>query len=186
MDKGNHITKLYNPINNNMLDVLDSSIYSININCRQFINGIVANNLEEDFEDESFKIENLKCYLPSSFKGLSFYYMLYCIFNKDIQKKWVPKLGDIIVGETGNIFVISNVDNLHESIGGTRYYFGGGSCNRDGGNVLDSTYSSTANESGIYYHPIDGEQQNYYHSSIRDFRYVPYYHELQDLLLYKK
>lgn len=84
--------------------------------------------------------------------------------------------GDIIITYTGNIYVISGIDNLNESLGGKRYYFGGG-CNRDGGNILDSTYCYTANESGEYFHPINGKQKNLYHSSIRDFRYVPYPHE---------
>lgn len=115
--------------------------------------------------------------MPTSFKGLSKEYILECIFDKDIQKKWKPGKGDIIVGCTGNIFVISVTDRLHENLGGTRYYFGGGSCNRDGGCVLDSTFYYTANESGKYIHPTKGEQENPNHSCIRDFRYVPYPHE---------
>jgi hypothetical protein len=59
-------------------------------------------------------------------------YLLECIFNKKIQQKWTPNVGDVIVGCTGNIFVISAIDNLHECIGGKLFYFGGGSCNRDG------------------------------------------------------
>lgn len=98
-------------------------------------------------------------------------------FDEEIQKNWSPQLGDIIVGGTGNIFVISGVDDLHKSMGGKKYYFGGSSCNRDGGNILDSTYCYTANESGKYIHPLDGEKENVYHSSIRNFRYVPYPHE---------
>jgi hypothetical protein len=124
-----------------------------------------------------FKKKALEFYLPDNFKGLNKEYLMECIFDKKIQQKWNPGIGDIIVGCTGNIFVISMVDELHESIGGKRYYFGGGSCNRDGGNILDSTYCYTANESGKYIHPIEGEQNNLYHSSIRDFRYVPYPHE---------
>jgi len=126
---------------------------------------------------DKFQKEDLEIFLPNTFKGLSKEYLIECIFNKKIQKNWKPTEGDIIIGPTGNIFVISGVDYLHESIGGTNYYFGGGSCNRDGGNVLDSTYCYTANESGKYIHPIKGEQNNPYHSSIRKFRYVPYPHE---------
>lgn len=121
---------------------------------------------------------DLEFFLPDSFKGLSKRYILDCIFNDKIQKKWKPQVGDIIVGCTGNIFVIGGKADLHESLGGTEYYFGGGTCNRDGGNILDSTYCHTANESGKYIHPIDGEQTNYYHASIREFKFVPYPHEL--------
>lgn len=125
-----------------------------------------------------FKKKDLESYLQNkTFKGLSKKYIMEAIFNKDIQEKWTPQEGDIIVGPTGNIFVISKKESLHSSIGGTRYYFGGGSCNREGGNVLDSTYCFTANESGKYIHPLKGEQENPYHSSIREFRYVPYPHE---------
>lgn len=126
---------------------------------------------------KKFEREDLEFFLPMSFKGLSKEYLLECIFDEEIQKKWKPGTGDIIVGCTGNIYVISVTEKLHESIGGTRYYFGGGSCNRDGGTTLDSTYYYTANESGKYIHPTKGEQKNCYHSSIRNFRYVPYPHE---------
>lgn len=115
------------------------------------------------------------------FKGLSKDYIIEAIFNKDIQNKWKPSIGDIIVGYTGNIFVISNIDKLHERLGGDMYYFGGGSCNRNGGNVLDSTYSYTANKSGKYIHSMKGEQPNLYHSSIKNYRYVPYPHERDDI-----
>jgi hypothetical protein len=127
---------------------------------------------------EEFKKEELEFYLPETFKKLSKQYLIDNIFNEEIQKNWIPNIGDIIVGCTGNIFVISVVENLHENIGGTMYYFGGGSCNRNDGNVLDSTFLYTANESGKYYHPIKGEQSKVGHNSIRDFRYVPYPHEL--------
>lgn len=127
--------------------------------------------------DKKFNKKDLESYLPNNFKSLSKKYLINCIFDEKIQSEWIPSIGDIIVGCTGNVFVISNIDNLHESLGGKRYYFGGGSCNRNGGNVLDSTYSYTANKSGKYIHPIKGEQPNLYHSSIQDFRYVPYPHE---------
>lgn len=127
---------------------------------------------------KEFKKETLESYLPSSFKSLKKDYMIKCMFDDKIQKRWNPSIGDVIVGCTGNIFVIGSVDYLNEKLGGKKYYFGGGSCNRDGGNVLDSTFCYTANESGKYIHPTEGEQQNFYHSSIRDFRYVPYPHEI--------
>ena len=127
---------------------------------------------------KEFNREDLEFYLNDKpFKGLSKDYIMEAIFNSDIQNNWQPQVGDIIVGCTGNIFVISGMDRLHESLGGNKYYFGGSSCNRDGGNVLDSTYCYTANESGKCMHPLNGEQDNLCHSSIRDFKYVPYPHE---------
>lgn len=131
---------------------------------------------------KEFKRDNLDIFLPKSFKGLDKEYFLDCIFNDGIQNNWIPSLGDIIVGCTGNLFVISGIDELSDSLGGTIYYFGGGSCNRDEGIVLDSTYCYTANMSGKYIHPTEGEQLNYNHSSIRDFRYVPYPHEIYNLI----
>lgn len=127
---------------------------------------------------KGFDKSELEFYLPDVFKGLDKNYILCCIFDSSIQKNWIPRIGDIIVGCTGNIFVISNIEQLHQDLGGTRYYFGGGSCNKDGGNIADSTYCNTANESGIFYHPLWGEMVNLYHTSIRNFRYVPYPHEL--------
>ena len=122
--------------------------------------------------EKQFNKEDLEFYLNDEpFKGLSKEYIMEAIFNSDIQNKWHPQVGDIIVGETGNIFVISAMDRLHERLGGDRYYFGGGYCNRD------SAYCFTANESGKYIHPLNGEQFNLYHHSIREFKYVPYPHE---------
>jgi hypothetical protein len=129
---------------------------------------------------DKFELEALEFHLPMTFKGLRKQYLLDCIFNDTIQKNWKPTTGDIIVGCTGNIFVISGTRNLNENIGGKMYFFGGSMCSRDSNSsVMDSTYCYTANESGIYYHPIKGAQSNCYHSSIRKFRYVPYPHELK-------
>lgn len=127
-----------------------------------------------------FVREDIEFYIKKSFKGLSKEYMLDTIFNENIQNKWSPEVGDIIVGCTGNIFVISSKDMLHETLGGVRFYFGGGMCNRDGGNTLDESYSSTMNESGKWIGWRDGKLQEYtncYHSSWKDFRFVPYPHE---------
>lgn len=131
---------------------------------------------------ENFNKEDLEFYLGYGlpFKGLDKKYIMDCIFNKKIQKKWKPEVGDIIVGCTGNIFVISNKFDFHESLGGTEYYFGGATCVRDGGNVMNETYCSTMNESGIKYgYTKNGIQpiEDCYHSSWKDFRFVPYPHE---------
>lgn len=127
---------------------------------------------------KQFNREDIEFFLSDeSFKGLSKEYILDAMFDNDIQKNWKPQIGDIIVGCTGNIFVISGMDRLHEKLGGNMYYFGGSSCNRNGGNVLDSTFCFTANENGKYIHPLNGEEENLNHSSIRDFKFVPYPHE---------
>lgn len=126
---------------------------------------------------KKFKHELLEIHLPERFKGLRKDYLIGCIFDDEIQQRWVPGVGDIIVTNMGRIYVISAKENFDERIGGTMYYYGGGACNRDGGHVLDSTFCYTANESGKYYHPIKGEVENLYHTSIRNFRYVPYPHE---------
>lgn len=126
----------------------------------------------------------MEFHLRDTFKGLSKEYILECIFDDDIQKKWIPGVGDIIVGYTGNIFVISVIDRLHKSLGGSMYYFGGGACTRGSGCVMDSTYMYTANESGKYIHPTKGERPNSNHSNIRKFRYVPYPHERFTLTKY--
>jgi len=127
-----------------------------------------------------FELEYLSFFLPASFKGLSKEYIIKCIFDEEIQNNWNPGTGDVIVGPTGNVFVISNTEFLHETLGGIRYYYGGFSCNRNGGNILNETACYTANESGVYYDPIKGETPNLDHSSIRQFRYVPYPHELKN------
>lgn len=121
-----------------------------------------------------FNKKDLEFYLPERIMRLPKKYVMECIFNEDIQKKWKPKFGDLMIGPTGNAFVISAVYPYHESIGGTMYFFGGGNYSRNGDGVMDSTYCYTANESGKYFHPIKGVIPNSFHSSIRKFRYVPY------------
>ena len=120
----------------------------------------------------------LEFHLPQLFKGLSKEYMLKCIFDEEIQQNWTPQIGDIIIGSTGNVFVISGKSNLHEDLGGPLYFFGGLLCGDDEGFLCD-TLSFTANESGRWYHPYRGEEMNLYHSSIREFKYVPYPHEIE-------
>jgi len=109
---------------------------------------------------KEFDKETLEFSLPKRFKGLEREYIIDCIFDEEIQKNWKPGVSDLIVGCIGTIFVISAVDNSHERLSGKRYYFNDGSYNKDGGRALDSE-----------------EQSILYHSSIRDFRYVPYPHE---------
>lgn len=127
---------------------------------------------------KDFNKEDLEFFMPPSFKGLSKQYMIDKIFDKDIQKDWKPKTGDIIVGETGNVFVISSTHVLVDELGGNLYFFGGGLCNRTGGNLLNETYSFTMNKDGLWYQHGREPKEDSYHSSFYDFRYVPYPHEL--------
>jgi hypothetical protein len=115
-----------------------------------------------------------------TFKGLSTNYILEKIFDENIQKKWVPQEGDIIVGCTGNIFVISGKTQICDELGGTTYFFGGDFCDRDGDCFMESNYCYTMNESGIHYKWKEGKAvttKDLYHSSYKDFRFVPYPHE---------
>ena len=129
---------------------------------------------------KKFKKSDIKFFLKP-FKGLTKKYMMECMFNEDIQSKWYPQVGDIIVGSTGNVFVISAVHRLNEKLGGDRFFFGGGMCNRDGGNCMDSTYSYTMNKTGEFIGWTKDVRlevmDNPYHSSFSDFRFVPYPHE---------
>jgi len=133
-------------------------------------------------EKEIFNKEDLDFYLKDEFKSLSKEYMMNCIFNEDIQNNWHPRVGDIIIGCTGNIFVISGHTILNESLGGEKFFFGGSSCSRDGSNFMNSTMCFTCNESGInYIRNKSGELVEFddpYHSSYKKFRYVPYPHEV--------
>lgn len=123
-----------------------------------------------------FNKEDLEFYLPDSFNGLSKTYILNCIFNDDIQRKWQPKIGDIIVGCTGNIFVISSKQHLDEKLGGNLYFFGGSLCSKDGGCMMNSTCSFLMNKDGVKFNDIDVLSV----AAFSDFRYIPYPHELMN------
>ena len=129
---------------------------------------------------EEFDKDDLDFYLPDSFKGLSKEYMIDCIFDEDIQKNWKPTVGDVMVGNTGNVWVISAWHKTHLDMGGDKFFFGGGLCNRDGGIFLNETYTFVMNEDGLEY--VHGEngiitRDNLYYSKFSNFRYVPYPHE---------
>ena len=131
---------------------------------------------------KEFDKEEISYFLPNYFKGLSKKYILDVIFNEDIQKNWSPRVGDVIVSCTGNIFTISGEHQLVSELGGKIFFFGGGLCNREGSNVLNETYCYTMNFSGKWYTYENGtivEKPNCYHSSWKNFRYVPYPHELK-------
>lgn len=137
-------------------------------------------NKEEQVMDK-FKKEKLEFHLPDNFKGMTKDYIMNVIFDKIVQSKWNPQIGDVIVGCTGNIFVISGEHNLVPELGGKLFFFGGGLCSRDGGYIMNETYAFTMNESGKWYaYGKNGfeEKHNLNHSSWKDFRFVPYPHEL--------
>jgi hypothetical protein len=119
-----------------------------------------------------FNKEALEFHLPNNFKGLSKQYMIDCIFNKNIQEKWKPGIGDVIIGETGNVFVISDKHNLVEDLGGPIYMFGGYLCNRGGGCLMNSTACYLMNRDGV-----NPDLEVYSVSKFSAFRFVPYPHE---------
>lgn len=131
---------------------------------------------------EEFNIEDLEFFLPDKFKGLTKEYIINCVFNENIQKNWNPRVGDVIVGPTGNVFVISGEHHLTDKLGGNLFFFGGSLCNRTGGHILDDTYCFTLNKDGKYYRytssGIEAREESGY-SAFSHFRYVPYPHELQ-------
>lgn len=122
---------------------------------------------------DKFDANELNFHLPDSYKGMKKDYILSRMFNLGIQKRWIPGVGDVMVGETGNIFVISGIHHLKEELGGPLYFFGGGLCNRDGGCLLNSTQSYVMNKEGKKYTELDV----HHISKVSDFRYVPYPHE---------
>lgn len=129
---------------------------------------------------KKFIKKDLEFYLPESFRGLSKKYIVNKIFDKELQKSWCPRVGDLIVGCTGNIFVISAKEHLHEKLGGDLFFFGGGLCTRDGSCFMNETFCYTMNKSGKWIEVgVDGhkEKDNCYHSAIKDFRFIPYINE---------
>ena len=129
---------------------------------------------------EDFNKDSLDFFLPKSFKGLSKKYIMHAIFDQEIQAAWKPQVGDVIVGPTGNVFVISGYHKGHENVGGDKYFFGGGLCNRDGTCFLNETHCYVMNEDGMeYYYGENGidVRENPYYSKFSDFRFVPYPHE---------
>lgn len=58
----------------------------------------------------------LELFLPDEFQGLSKEYIIDNVFNIEIQKKWVPKLGDITVSLMGDLYILENDDKVSECI----------------------------------------------------------------------
>lgn len=114
-------------------------------------------------------------------RGLSVDYIIKCALDQKIQKEWVPQIGDMILGITGNMFVISAVDEYAEEVGGTQYYFGGHKAWTICENKRKEIYSCYVfNNDGVKYKLIDAnfEPLNYLESfgmsSKKDFRFIPY------------
>ena len=99
-----------------------------------------------------------------------------CIFDKELQDKWVHRVGDLMVGCTGNIFVISGKHDLVEEMGGTVFLFGGQLCTSDGSCLLDSTSCYVMNKDGLKYRATgDGYvgEYSFNYSSFKEFRWIP-------------
>jgi len=137
---------------------------------------------------KKFDRELLGFHLPDTFKGLKKTYIMTMVFDERVQKAWNPFVGDIIVGKTGNVFVISATHNSSGSLGGRKFFFGGGLCSRDGGGIMDETFAFVMNADGMeYYYTDQGikKRGNPYYSKISDFRFVPYPHEVQEFQEFK-
>lgn len=129
-----------------------------------------------DIQTETkFKKSDLKYWLKP-FNGLTKKYMMECIFDKELQASWKPKVGDLMCGPTGNIFPIAGKHHLHESLGGPVFFYAPTLCNRDGGNIMNSTHCSLMNETGFRPDaPFDWDV--YTVSKFSDYRWIPYPHE---------
>lgn len=114
---------------------------------------------------DKFNKEELEFHLPPKYKNK----ILKQVFDKELQKSWIPQIGDYIVGKTGNVFVISSITTLNADLGGKLYFFGGGLCVRDGGCKMNSTYSSCFNERGF----IDNDFKSQV-SKKEDYRYIDF------------
>lgn len=117
-----------------------------------------------------FKIDEIDFHIPLIYRGMSKKYMLSRIFDDKTQKLWKPKTGDIMIGCTGNIFVISSSTLYNEDLGGRMFFFGGGLGMDEEHNRVDINYKM--NEKGI-----NKFQGVYNVNSFSDFRYIPYPHE---------
>jgi len=122
---------------------------------------------------KKFNKKELEFHLPDNFKGLNKKYILDCIFNKEIQNKWKPNVGDIIVGETGNVFVISSKRDLEEELGGPLYFFGGYLASPINNLNMNNITCYVMNSKGFKFKGLN----TYIVSSFSDFRYVSYPHE---------
>lgn len=127
---------------------------------------------------KEFNKEDLEFFLPNTWRGISKDYILDKVFDKEVQSGWIPTIGDIIVGCTGNIFIISGKHELIKELGGTVYFFGGGFCNRNGSSQMNETYCPTMNKDGLWYEFGKKPTKNVWHSSYKDFRFVPWPHEI--------
>ncbi len=58
--------------------------------------------------------ELLQTFLPDEFRGLDKQYMIQCVFNEEIQKNWIPKIGDITISLMADIYVLESDNKVSE------------------------------------------------------------------------
>ena len=122
-------------------------------------------------------------------------YRLKCLKSKEIQEEWYPQMGDYMVAlasycdceekepcskclEMSNVFVISSQFDFNESVGGTHWFFGAGTCIRGEGIKCNSTYSHVMTESG------DSEVENeFYICSKNKMLWLPRQDQIQSMML---
>ena len=122
---------------------------------------------------EQFKKKSMAYFIDQGVKGLPKEYILDAIFDEKMQEMWHPQVGDIIVGSTGNVFVISGKQSFHEDIGGDVYFFGGTMAAMNGC-IMDTPTCYTMNHDGLFMH---SRKKFPGHGSWHEFRFVPYPHE---------
>ena len=118
-------------------------------------------------KNNKFDREELEFYVDDHLMlGLSKEYILECIFDEEIQKKWYPRIGDLIVGHTGNIFAIGGSQRFHADIGGEVFFFGGTMAAKSGSCRMTEPMSYSMNRNGDHF-------DSPYHSSWKNKRYIP-------------
>ncbi len=122
-------------------------------------------------------------------------YRLMCARANEIQQLWKPDVGDYILAKASycyddarctneklcddcilndNIFIISSDHKASESIGGTHWFFGASLCNRDGGCLMNDTYSMVMTLDG---NTSDFAKHDVYPKS--NFLWIPTQQQLQ-------
>lgn len=126
-----------------------------------------------------FNSAQLEIHIPDDVKqrwDVSKEYILDCVFHERMQEEWDPRVGDLMIGPTGNIWIISSKQNFCESFGGPMFFFGGNLCSRDGGCIMNETTCYTMNKDGFWYEWKDGnivKEKTPSHCGFKDMRWIP-------------
>ncbi|GAV11437.1 hypothetical protein [Paenibacillus sp. NAIST15-1] len=125
-------------------------------------------------------------------------YRLMCMKATEIQDLWEPQVGDYLVSkasycyngicepaspcneclEMSNVYVVSGKYDFHESIGGTHWYYGGHSCGRGHGSLINSTGCYVMNRSGHN----SSQELDYEISAVSEHLWLPRLDQIQEML----